>query len=38
MLRKIQDDPEVPPPEVRVYYQSLKFILLIAASQQIWEA
>ncbi len=38
VLQKIQDDPKIPPPEVRVLYQSMKFILLTAVSQQMREA
>ena len=38
VLQAIHADPDVPPPEVRVYYQSMKFILLTAMSQQSREA
>jgi hypothetical protein len=38
VLQAIHADPDVPPPEVRVYYQSLKFLLLTAMSQQSREA
>jgi hypothetical protein len=38
VLQAIQADPDVPPPEVRVYYQSMKFVLLTAMSQQSREA
>ena len=30
----IQDGPDIPPPEVRVYYQSMKYILRTANSRQ----
>jgi hypothetical protein len=38
VLQAIQADPAVPPPDVRVYYQSMKFILLTAMCQQSREA
>jgi hypothetical protein len=38
VLQTIHADPDIPPPEVRGYYQSLKFLLLTAMSQQSREA
>jgi hypothetical protein len=38
VLQAIHADPGAPPPEVRVYYQSMKFVLLTAMSQQSREA
>ena len=33
VLAAIDDAPESPPPEVRDYYQSMKFLLLVAQEQ-----
>ena len=33
ILPAIHEAPDIPPPEVRVYYQSMKFILRVAEEQ-----
>ncbi len=32
--QRVQDEPDIPPAEVRVYYQSLQYILRTAARRQ----